>query len=103
MPRNGPSIPAHLHRFVRSLHARFVLVRGAERVGACVLVASAAAIALVPIILWRGGAAPLPAVLMLLGFGLSIGILLGILRRPSRMDAAAEADRQLRLADLIGT
>jgi hypothetical protein len=88
--------------FMRALHRRFVLVRGAERIGAGVLIASGGAAALLPLAWWRG-VASLPIVLFVLGAGAAVGLIAGIVQRPTRMDAAAEADRQFRLADLLGT
>jgi hypothetical protein len=94
--------PLPFDRFMRALHRRFVLLRVAERVGVGILIASGAAACLLPLAWWRG-VASLPIVLFVLGAGAAIGLIAGIVRRPTRMDAAAQADRQLKLADLLGT
>lgn len=97
------SAPApHLQRFLRSLHRRLAVQRGAERVGVCLLVASAAALLLEPILWWRGDSV-LPVCLVALAGGSAAGILWGIARRPTRLAAAMEADRQLKWDDLLGT
>jgi len=44
----------HFERFLRAVHRRMVLLRGAERIGLCLLAGCAAALVLVPILIWRG-------------------------------------------------
>ena len=93
---------SQLARFVRALHRRHVVVRVAERAGLGLLGGCAAALMLVPVLLWRGhdawgvaGAA--------LAVGTLAGAAWGFVRRPTPMAAAAEADRQLGTADLLAS
>jgi hypothetical protein len=91
-----------LDRFLRAVRRRWVLVRAAEHVGACVLGGCAVALLLLPILLWRGEPA-LPVVSMILLIAVVAGLIAGFVRRPDLMSAAAEVDRQLDLADLLST
>jgi hypothetical protein len=91
-----------LGRFLRAIYRRHVLLRAAERAGLGLLAGCAAAAVLVPLLLWRGTPAVVPA-LWTLGLACSIGLILGVTRRPGPLEAAMEADRQLLLADLLGT
>ena len=92
----------HFHAFLRSVHRRLVVVRAAERTGLGVLAGCAAAGVLLPLLYWGGQGAVVPS-LFLLGLGTIAGIAWGIASRPSVLVAAMEADRQLALADLLGT
>ena len=92
----------HLDRFIRTLHRRFVLLRAAERVGTCLIAGCGGAGLLLPLFWWRGANA-LPMVLLLLCISVLIGLLMAILRRPTSLQAAMEADRQLQLADLLSS
>ncbi len=92
----------HLDRFVRAVHRRWVIVRAAEMVGLAVLGGCGLAMLLLPILLWRGEPA-LPIVLTTTAIAAAGGLLAGIIRRPALRSAAAEADRQLDLADLLST
>ena len=92
----------HVDRFLRSVHRRLIFQRGAERVALCALIACAAALLLEPILLWRGLSAFPIGLAALLGAG-GIGSVWGAIRRPTRLAAAMEADRQLQWADLLGT
>ncbi len=96
------STTRHLDRFVRAVHRRWVGVRVAESVGVGVLGGCAVALLMLPILLWRGEPA-LPVVLMTATMAALAGLIAGLLRRPSLMSAASEADRQLHLADLLST
>lgn len=89
-------------QFVRRVRRRFVVLRVVERVGLGILFACAAAIPLLLIALWLGQpAAPLaPAALLVGALG---GGVWGILTRPTPLEAAMEADRQLGWADLLGS
>ena len=93
---------AHFERFVHAVHRRLAIVRAAELAGVFATVAGAVAILLACALWWQGRDA-----LTLCGFALVVGAMLGlfvgILRRPSLLDAAMEADRQLDLADLLST
>jgi hypothetical protein len=88
--------------FVRAVHRRLLLVRAAERVGWCALAACAAGLALTPVLLWRGQSALGVAAALLAG-SMVAGVSWAVARPPTRLQAAVEADRQLRLHDLIGT
>lgn len=78
------------------------MVRIAESIAIATAIASAAGLALTPILWWRGETAlPLAIAMLILG-GIS-GLVWGISRRPTRFQAAVEADRQLNLHDLLGT
>jgi hypothetical protein len=90
----------NLERFIRAVHRRWVVVRLAERVGLGGLGGCAIALVLVSILLWRGQPA-LPAALLLMGAGSGVGLIAGLLRPPTRVAAAIEADRQLGLSDLL--
>ncbi len=91
-----------LERFVRTLHRRLVVVRAAEAAGLGALAGCGAAVLLIPLLVWRGQPPMLPAAAMVL-LGAAGGLMWSLSRRPSRLDAAMEADRQLDLADLLGT
>jgi hypothetical protein len=89
-------------RFVAAVHRRMVVLRGLERVGLCVLVGCAAALVLMPILIWRGQATgELLAAIM--GAAAIAGIGWGLAARPTKLAAAMEADRQLGWSDLLGT
>jgi hypothetical protein len=66
------------------------------------LLASAAAIPLIATLWWRGQSA-LPTVLVVLGLGALLGCCHGLVRRPTPLQTAMEADRQFGLHDLLGT
>jgi hypothetical protein len=97
-----PQITGALDHFLTAVHRRHVALRVLERTGLCVLVACGACALLIPLLLWQGQSALAPAV-WVLAFAATGGLLWGGLRRPGRLEAAMEADRQLRLADLLGT
>jgi len=89
-------------RFINAVHRRYVMWRLLERTALGLLAGSMAGLGLLPLVVW----ADLPAFAFVsgtLGFGAGIGLLFGILRRPTRLDSAMEADRQLDLKDLLGT
>jgi hypothetical protein len=89
-------------KFIAAVRRRIAL----SRVGASIAIgiggASSAGLALMPIFWWRGESA-LGMVIGLLGLGAIFGTIWGISRRPTRLEAAVEADRQLGLHDLFGT
>jgi hypothetical protein len=95
------SVP-QFERFVSRAHRRYVLLRGLERTGLGVLAGSLAALPLLGILLWRGGDALQVAMVALAG-GAIAGMVWGLLKRPSRLETALEADRQLGWADLLGS
>lgn len=99
---NTSSITGQLERFVATVHRRMMVLRGVERVGWCVLGGCAVSLILMPILIWRGQGV---GELLAATFGLAgaAGVAWGIAARPTKLAAAIEADRQLKLADLLGT
>jgi hypothetical protein len=97
---SSPDAP--LERFVRALHRRQVALRVVERAGVGLAWGCGAALLLVPVLLWRG-LDVWAVVASALGAGALAGGAWGYARRPTALAAAAEADRQLRTADLLGT
>ena len=97
-----PKPTNQLDRFVTALHRRLVVIRVLECAGLGALAGCAVAAALIPVLLWRDRPA-LPPSLGLLLIGAASGLAWGFVCRPTRLHAAAEADRQLGLADLFGT
>ena len=100
-------MPARNHsrefeRFVTAVHRRMTVLRAVERVGLCVLGGCVFAAALSPILMTRGEPTG-NLILAALGAAIVGGLFWGLLSRPSRLAAATEVDRQLRLADLLGT
>ena len=96
------SHPTHLDRALRRIHRRWTFIRIIERIGLALLIACAVAIVLVSILLGRGEFAMTLACSILV-LGALVGLLIGWLTRPTLFDAAVEVDRQLSLADLLGT
>ena len=96
------SAASTLDRFLSAVHRRHVLLRLLERTGVCILIACGACAVLIPLLLSQGRSAEAPA-LWTLAMGGVAGLFWGSLRRPGPLEAAMEADRQLRLADLLGT
>jgi hypothetical protein len=89
-------------KFIFAVRRRILLIRIAESVAVATAIASAAGLALVPLAWWRGQSA-LPIVWALFLLGILCGLIWGISRRPTILQAAVEADRQLNLDDLLGT
>src|SRR5688500_12027143 len=94
--------PSQLDGFARAVHRRLVIVRVIERIGIGVLLASVAGAMLVPILMWRGQSAMALAIFAI-ALGACAGLVWGATRRPTRLESAMDADRQLGLADLLGT
>jgi len=92
----------NLDRFTRAVHRRWVVLRAVESAGVGVAVGGGLALLVLPVLLWRGEPA-MPVVLCALATAGAAGLIAGVLRRPDAMSAAAEADRQLALADLLST
>lgn len=101
VPHMNASAP-HLDAFIRRLHRRFVVVRLAERIGTCLLIGSGGGALILPIFWWQGGSA-MPLIILILLMAAGVGVLMSALRRPTLLQAALEADRQLNLADLLST
>ena len=93
---------ADLDRFLRAVHRRWVVVRIAEVTGVGVAAGCGLALLVLPILLWRGEPA-LPVVIAAAAVAAVAGMIAGVIRRPDLASAAAEADRQLDLADLLST
>jgi hypothetical protein len=98
--KDPPLLP--FERFVTAVHRRMTVLRAAERVGVATLGGCAVAVVLMPILIRRGEPTDGLAAAALGGAAI-VGMFWGVLSRPSRLAAAAEADRHLRLADLLGT
>jgi len=89
-------------KFIFAVRRRILLIRIVESIAVATAIASGAGLALLPIAWWRGQSAlPMAVALFLLGF--LCGLSWGISRRPTVLQAAVEADRQLDLDDLLGT
>jgi hypothetical protein len=88
--------------FIGAVRRRMAMARGAHSVAICLAAMCAAGLALMPIAWWWEESASRVAWGML-ALGVGSGMVLGITRRPSRLEAAVEADRQLGLDDLLGT
>lgn len=93
---------AQFEQFLRRAHRRYVMLRVSERAGIGILVGSAAALPLLAVALWRGGDA-LQVATVSLAVGATAGAIWGVLKRPTRLETALEADRQLGWADLLGS
>jgi hypothetical protein len=91
-----------LQSFIRAIHRRWVIWRAVERGGVGVLVGCALAAVLYPILLWRGEPT-MPMIVGAIGLGALCGLLFGLHARPTRLDAAIEADRQLKLHDQLSS
>ncbi len=98
MPASSP----HLDQFLRRLHRRLRALRWAEHAGLGLLIGAGFALAPVGLLTWRGAPSAVPSAACL-ALGLIGGVACGIARRPTALDAAMEADCQLRLADLLGS
>src|SRR5688572_2097200 len=92
----------HLERFLRRVHRRWVLLRAVESAGVGAAIGCAAALALVPVLLWRDRPA-VSVALTLMAVAGAAGLLFGLTRRPTLHAAAVEADRQLDLHDLLAS
>src|SRR5213080_2065274 len=88
--------------FLRAVHRRLVIVRALEAGGIGIACGCAASL-LLALCLWWSGRDALVLCIAAIAIGGITGLAWGWLCRPSAMDAAAEADRQLELADLLGS
>jgi hypothetical protein len=88
--------------FVRRVYRRLIWMRILESAGLGVLAGSVLGLVLVGVLFWRGESALLLAELVLPLSALG-GVVWAVLRRPTALNAAIEADRQLDLADLLAT
>jgi hypothetical protein len=88
--------------FVSAVHRRMVMIGTLEKFGVGVLVGSLMAALLVPLASWQ--ALPtFPILLCSALVALLTGSVLTALRWPTRQSAAVEADRQLKLDDLLSS
>jgi hypothetical protein len=90
------------HWFLRRIRRRWVAWRVVEFAGIGAASAAAVGLILVPVLVWRAEPATSFAV-MLLAIGAVAGALWGATRRPTLLQTAVEADRQLGLHDLLST
>lgn len=97
-----PFPSANLDRFLRIVHLRLRVLRFLEYVGFGMGISAAFAIGLVALLTWRGAPLLIPSICSL-ALGMIGGSAWGFARRPTALDAASEADRQLGLADLLGS
>lgn len=88
--------------FLRAAHRRWVAWRALELAALGVLVGCAIALPLLVILWWREQSA-VPTVMLILALGAFFGAIVGMVKRPTLLDTAVEADRQFRLHDLLGT
>jgi hypothetical protein len=84
------------------VHQRYVLMHMVEQSLVGLAMGALMGIPLVAALLWRGLETELVAI-SLPALGLLLGAVHGFATRPTRMQAATEADRQLGLADLLGS
>ncbi len=90
-----PTISCAVHRRLLALHTL-------ECIGLTIALGCLPALLLVPILLWQRQPALTP-ILLVLSLSALAGTLRGWLTRPTLLAAALEADRQLKLSDLLGT
>lgn len=93
---------SQLDGFLKAVHRRMVLLRAAERLGLCLLGGCLVLLVFMPILIWRGQPTG-ELTLITLALALLAGIAWAITSRPTPLAAATEADRQLKLSDLLGT
>jgi hypothetical protein len=95
--------PVTFDQFLRAVHRRHVALRIIERAGAGLVIACALATVFVAVVLWRGGNDAWSLAGFALATGAVVGAVAGAVNRPSALDAACEADRQLETSDLLAT
>lgn len=92
----------HLERFISAVHRRMVVMRFIERVGVSVLGGCGVLALLMPVLIWRHQPTG-SLVLATLAVACVAGLSWALIGRPTPLAAAMEADRQLRLAELLST
>jgi hypothetical protein len=92
-----------LDQFLRAVHRRQVALAVVERAGLGLVVGCAVATVFVALVLWRGGEDAWNRAGLALAAGAVAGATAGMVRRPSVLASAGEADRQLGTADLLST
>ncbi|MEZ0267806.1 MAG: hypothetical protein ACAI43_24025, partial [Phycisphaerae bacterium] len=91
-----------LERFISAVRRRMMLLRVLERVGVCALLGSLICLMIMGLRLWSGQAIGwAPAIVM--GASVLTGAAWGLWKRPGQLRAATEADRQLKLNDLLAS
>ena len=101
-PKNRDAGVAPTIRVLHAVRRRLVLVRLLESCGIFIACGCAFALVLGLTLLLQGKAA-MALCAWTLAISAAAGALAGVMRRPTLFDAAAEADRQLALADLLAT
>jgi len=91
-----------LERFLRGVRRRLMLLRLIERVGVAVAISCAMALPLILLLAWRGAGSMSPT-LLCIALGAFGGIGWAGANIPSPLEAALEADRQLKWGDLLGS
>src|ERR1700743_3656253 len=89
-------------RFIDSVYRRLVVIRFAENLGVCLAAASAVCLFILPVLMFRDESS-LPVVAVMTGIAFLAAIAVTIKRWPTKLQAASEADRQLKLADLLSS
>jgi hypothetical protein len=89
-------------KFVGEVRRRIAFARGAQSLAIALAAAAGLGVILMPIVWWCDESGTRLAYGML-AIGAVTGIIWGFTRRPTRLDAAVEADRQLGFDDLLGT
>jgi len=79
-----------------------VILRGLERIGVCLLIGAVACLIWMGVMLWLGQEIGWAAALILAVAAIA-GAIWGLIHRPTRFRAAMEADRQLKLNDLLSS
>jgi hypothetical protein len=90
-------------RFVHVIHRRFKLLRLIESIGLGVTAACGLGLPLIFLLGWHGVSSPLSTSIAILGLGALAGIGWASTHTTTLLQAAMEADRQLGLADLLGS
>ncbi len=91
-----------LDRFLQAVHRRRVAWRVVESAGLGIAIGAIAGASLAGVMLWRqldGAGIAMSAIAL----GAIAGVLHGFVRHPTLLDTTSEADRQLKLHDLLAT
>ncbi len=94
--------PATSQQFIASVRWRMMLIRILESIGIACAVASAAGLSLLPIF-WMRNQSGLTLAEAALILAAICGLMWGISARPTPLEVATEADKQLKLDDLLAT
>ena len=96
-----PTLP-NLQQFVAAVRRRLIVVGAVEHAGLGALGGSVIGGGLILLLLWRDQPA-FPPTVGAIAVGSLVGLLWSLTHRPTALAAAAEADRQLGLSDLLAT